>query len=123
MKRTNVAMRQHVFSDLWPYSCTFRVCTEAERMYKSRVAYERHERDHIQEGDSDRFMGCPISCLFCGEPLSALLYDSQWRHVGRHMEEIAFGVVTKPYEDWEFYSDASSNAEQVPCNIPRKTNM
>lgn len=35
-------------------------------------------------------------------------WDERSRHVGRHMEEIAFTVVTKPYEDWEFYSEASS---------------
>lgn len=34
------------------------------------------------------------------------------RHICRHMEEIAFTVVTKPYEDWDFYSDASSTRDQ-----------
>jgi Fungal Zn(2)-Cys(6) binuclear cluster domain len=35
-------------------------------------------------------------------------------HLGRHMEEIAFAVVTKPYDDWEFYSDSSHS---VPLDI------
>ena len=34
------------------------------------------------------------------------------RHVGRHLEETAFAVVTKTYDDWEFYSDLSS---RVTC--------
>lgn len=25
------------------------------------------------------------------------------------MEEVAFAVVTKPYEEWEFYSDSASD--------------
>jgi len=32
------------------------------------------------------------------------------KHVGRHMEEIAFAVVRKPYEEWDFYSDSSGQA-------------
>jgi hypothetical protein len=27
------------------------------------------------------------------------------RHLGRHMEEISFAVVTRPYEEWKFYDD------------------
>lgn len=46
-------------------------------------------------------------CLFCGQNLSERL-DPIDRHVGRHMEEIAFSVLTKPYDDWSFYSDSSS---------------
>ena len=34
--------------------------------------------------------------------------DSRGRHVGRHLEEIAFLVVPKAYEDWDFYSDSST---------------
>ena len=48
-----------------------------------------------------------IACLFCGEVLPEPPEAEYARHVGRHMEEIAFAVVTKPYEDWEFYSDCS----------------
>lgn len=44
------------------------------------------------------------SCLFCGEVTYGHTYSP---HVGRHMEEIAFSVVSKPYEDWSFYSDSS----------------
>jgi hypothetical protein len=31
------------------------------------------------------------------------------RHLGQHMDEIAFAVLTKPYKEWEFYSEASSS--------------
>ena len=50
-----------------------------------------------------------ITCVFCGEVLLEDGWEERVRHVGRHMEEIAFTVVTKSYEDWEFYSDASSS--------------
>lgn len=34
---------------------------------------------------------------------------SRRRHIERHMEEVAFAIVSKPYEEWDFYSDSSSN--------------
>ena len=42
-------------------------------------------------------------CLFCNEDIG---FDrtKRVRHIGRHMEEIAFAIVTKPYEKWDFYS-------------------
>ena len=56
--------------------------------------------------------GDGIACLFCGEALSEAGRHKYARHVGRHMEEIAFAVVTKPYEDWEFYSDCSGKCKK-----------
>ena len=46
------------------------------------------------------------NCLFCGEDIG-LNRTNRGRHIGRHMEEIAFAIVTKPYEEWEFYSEPS----------------
>ena len=45
-------------------------------------------------------------CLFCNEDIG---FDrtERGRHVGRHMEEIAFAIVTKPYEEWDFYTASS----------------
>ena len=45
-------------------------------------------------------------CVFCNEDLG---FDppKRVRHIGRHMEEIAFAIVTKPYEEWDFYSMSS----------------
>ena len=53
-----------------------------------------------------------IACLFCGEVLSEAGGHEYARHIGRHMEEIAFAVVRKPYEDWEFYSDCSGKSNK-----------
>ena len=43
-------------------------------------------------------------CLFCGEN------NGGRRHIERHMEEVAFAVVSKPYKEWDFYSDSSSKS-------------
>jgi hypothetical protein len=50
------------------------------------------------------------TCPLCQEPIR----DQFGRHVGRHMEEISFAVVTKPYEDWDFY-DGSSGSSRGDC--------
>lgn len=39
-------------------------------------------------------------------------WEERIRHVGHHMEETALTVVTRPYEDWDFYSVASSVRNQ-----------
>ena len=49
-------------------------------------------------------------CLFCGEN-DLPTEISRRRHVERHMEEVAFAVVSKSYEEWEFYSDSSSSSD------------
>ena len=46
-------------------------------------------------------------CPFCQETI-AKGYIMLGRHLGRHMEEISFAVVTKPYEEWKFYDDTIS---------------
>ena len=48
----------------------------------------------------------PVACIFCGEATVGKNNDRE-KHIGRHMEEIAFAVVRKPYDQWEFYSDSS----------------
>ena len=48
-------------------------------------------------------------CPFCGED-NLHVEDSRRRHIERHMEEVAFAVVSKPYEEWDFYSDSTSKS-------------
>ena len=117
--------------DLRPYSCTFPDCFEAGKTYHSRTDFSRHEsRNHVNWREIKRISRREprrppsITCLFCEEVLSISinLKDLEYRrrHVSRHMEEIAFTVVTKPYEDWDFYTDASSIKYQGTDN-PRNT--
>lgn len=108
-------IRRHVLNDLRPYICTFQDCTIANESFASRAGFLDHEMlvhgrftlDRLVDFDSDG-----IACLFCGEVLSKAWSkrDEYARHVGRHMEEIAFAVVTKPYEEWDFYSDSSGKS-------------
>lgn len=96
-------------NDLWLYVCIFRECSHAT--YASRGALLEHELSvHGEDSESKKskqFLQTK-TCVFCGEALPTAEWEGRSRHVGRHMEEIAFTVVTKPYEDWDFYSDASS---------------
>ena len=104
-------IRKHVMNDLRPYVCTLPLCSQAGATYASRSAFLDHELS--SHGDSyDLEIGklsCHRKCVFCGEVLLEDEWEERVRHVGRHMEEIAFTVVTRIYEDWEFYSDASSS--------------
>lgn len=113
-----------MMSDLQLYVCTFPECDLARETFLSLNGYLSHEiKTHELEalhGVSlhDRFdrkdiyrktRNASVVCLFCGERTEeGYGHNSRGRHVGRHMEEIAFTVVSKSYEEWEFYSDSSS---------------
>lgn len=56
-------------------------------------------------------------CLFCNEDIGLRLRE-RGRHIGRHMEEIAFAIVTKPYEEWDFYSGSSKEYYDHPSLLP-----
>ena len=75
-------------------------------MYASRAAFSQHEAlDHpLMVPDPNK--NVDPKCVFCNEDLG---FDrpKRVRHIGRHMEEIAFAIVTKPYEKWDFYSMSS----------------
>ena len=103
------SIRKHVMSDLRPYVCTLPDCTTPEQLYSSRSSFLNHERLHkLGKNLKNIFVG---ACLFCGEMLSKANLRERAEHVGRHMEEIAFSVVTKPYEDWDFYTESSRKSK------------
>lgn len=49
--------------------------------------------------------------MSCNSELSTFEKE-QIKHISRHMEEIAFAVVPREYEDWTFYSDSESHLEK-----------
>ena len=112
--------------DLRPYVCTLQNCSKAGETYASRSAFLYHGLHCYGNNKSSLKQGQPglsNTCVFCEEVLSMAGPEERSRHVGRHMEEIAFMVVTKPYEDWEFYSDASSVIYQGSYqSSPRRLN-
>ena len=100
-------------SDLRPYTCLYPDCSEACETYVTRLDFSRHERRTHKFRDT---------CVFCEKKFPMFRRREHSRHLGRHMEEIAFMVVTKPYEDWDFYSDASSGKYQGTHKL-RKLNL
>ena len=110
-------------NDLRPYVCTFPNCSEAGETYVSRAAFVAHEtRVHGAQWSQSKIEepSLPKNCIFCGEMLPPAEWAERSRHIGRHMEEIAFMVVNEPYEDWEFYSDTSCAGYEVtddPRNV------
>ena len=109
-------LRQHVMSDLRPYICTSRDCAQAEVTYASRtdliLHLESHAPEHalFVEHDCARiYANSPdkLRCPICQEKLLEVTSHGRGIHISRHMEEIAFLVVSKSYEEWEFYSDSS----------------
>lgn len=105
-------------NDLRPYICTFPECGQAKRQYHSRHIFGIHEfREHVTPtGLTGR-----VSCPFCQKVFPKWKTAGRVRHIGRHMEEIAFAVVPKAYEEWEFYSNSSGgqSAPQVSAFVCR----
>ena len=131
--------RAHVCADLRPYICTMETCDFKDLTFRSRRDFTLHERmhhdggvkmrrrcihcdtiledaaqgvDHYSQCTSDQispfFIGSGFTCQICGDWVHSQL-PGYGPHVGQHMEEIAFSVVTKPYEDWTFYSASGSS--------------
>ncbi|KAI9836029.1 MAG: hypothetical protein M1819_001640 [Sarea resinae] len=50
--------------------------------------------------------GSDAACKFCGEKINVhqVHLKDQAAHIAQHMEEIAFAVLAKQYNDWDFYS-------------------
>lgn len=83
-----------------------------------RHLLENHLGQWIYERTIDQLIQfmkeASIKCPFCGQQTAVGTgKDSRAGHVGRHMEEIAFLVVPKVYEDWDFYSDSLSATDYL----------
>ena len=109
------ASRNHVLSDLRPYICTIEDCHQANEHFASTRELLRHELSSHEPQYAAMFHEMNesgqkgIKCLFCSQHMSGGTgKTSRERHISQHMEEIAFTAVPQTYEDWEFYSEASS---------------
>ena len=101
--------RKHVFADLRPYVCLFRDCELADNQYISKGEWLVHEKvNHVNKIDTGQFSvgkkpdksSCLVLCPFCGVRMDDRDELNAAKHLGRHMEKIAFAVVTTPYEYW-----------------------
>ena len=111
--------RRHVIRDLRPYICTSQECDRSTESFPSLSDYKCHMIRAHELPPSERSTAHAYRrrreestvCIFCGERTQfGIGDDDRGRHVARHMEEIAFTVVTKAYEKWEFYSESSSTS-------------
>lgn len=104
--------RRHVVDDLRPYMCPLRDCPGDKETYHRRGELSFH-LVYIHGFDLSPTLPCP----FCQCPDSPFLPLSGGigyyvKHIARHMEEIAFGVVTRAYEDWS-YDETSSEVTSL----------
>lgn len=53
-------------------------------------------------------------CSFCDTHLAD--ETSVPQHVGRHLEELAFIILSKKYQEWEFYDEGSTEAHALSCS-------
>ena len=115
-----IVRRNHVMKDLRPYVCTHPDCSEAKTHYGSRTEMIDHElkkhetfiQDETLRGgliEPSTKLSDRVSCPFCRKSCPRLDTIERGRHIGRHMEEIAFVVVPTVYEEWEFYSNCSND--------------
>lgn len=89
--------------DLQPYLCPLPDCHTAEATFSRRAHSEAHMISHKT----------PVTeqCPFCSvwEHLeSPGCLSAYTKHIARHMEEIAFAVVTTPHEAWLYAETASA---------------
>ncbi|KAF3938805.1 Ankyrin-1 [Dactylella cylindrospora] len=56
------------------------------------------------------------SCPFCGQDIPGSR-NALMQHLGRHLEEISFAVVAKPYKEWQFYEDSVSCKSSAPSIV------
>lgn len=102
--------RFHVLDDLEPYQCMEINCPCADATYNRRLGLEDH---YARLHPSASIMSTELyTCLFCDEVVYGKP-STRFSHVGRHMEEMAFAIVPRQYEAWEFYSDAGTSVRSI----------
>ncbi|KAF2110431.1 hypothetical protein BDV96DRAFT_201918 [Lophiotrema nucula] len=91
----------HVMDDLLPYMCPIAECVAGDDMYARRRDLSAHIKlCHPLETCRQ--------CHFCGKEANS----DPIKHVGHHMEEIAFGVLSTSYEEWS-YDDTDSEVSTI----------
>jgi hypothetical protein len=98
--------QKHVLEDLRPYQCVVESCPQSEETFPSAKELLKHHQVWHNHQMSN-FPRCP----FCEINLRPDL-RIQIKHMARHMEEIAFAVVPRPNEDWDFYTSRGSSCRE-----------
>lgn len=106
--RTLTLLRFHVLDDLEPYQCMESYCPCPDVTYR-RLSHLRYHYSTVHPL-APIITSSSWTCVFCTESLSGKERDNI-RHVARHMEEMAFSIVSRQYEQWDFYTDGGSREE------------
>ncbi|RDW57643.1 hypothetical protein BP6252_13725 [Coleophoma cylindrospora] len=101
--------KKHIFNDLQPYVCLADdSCLET---FSSRSAWIKHETGHLVSSTQN------LKCSFCPPTKSARPSDNYFKHVGRHMREVALAVLPQSH-DFDSDSEAGSvSSEQALSDI------
>lgn len=100
--------------DLQPYMCPVLECSLGDAMYANRRGLMWHL---VFAHNTDENAKCP----FCGNlELSGAMKLSDRtfiKHVGHHMEDVAFAVVSTAYENWSYDESASEPELLSPTDL------
>ncbi|KAK3321328.1 hypothetical protein B0T19DRAFT_263775 [Cercophora scortea] len=85
--------KKHIFDDLRPYCCTFEQCTLGPEtfMATSTRSWAAHELQHRQRHPGT--LTVTWACLFCGPKSPQLDQPGFFRHVSRHLQEVALAAL------------------------------
>jgi hypothetical protein len=98
----NLQLRRHIFNDLQPYVCTQVICEAASQTFKSWSSWVQHESSHLVLEASYRLFP------FCPETKGPILTKTYFKHLSRHLPEIALAVLPQTH-DSDLDSDTQSN--------------
>lgn len=94
---------KHVLHDFQPYRCIERQCSAPDATYHRLVKLRHHHQD--THPTSLLHKSSLWTCIFCEQEVAGNSAE-KFCHFGRHMEEIAFSIVARQYEERDFYSDS-----------------
>src|SRR5580700_74428 len=102
--------------DLRPYMCIISDCPAGEVMYSHRTGLLEHIASKHMDDKRAQCPFCHLDDIPGGLKLSMPAFI---KHIGHHMEEVAFGVVARAHEDWS-YDESCSQVSSQPPNPPSK---
>ncbi|KAK0722700.1 hypothetical protein B0T26DRAFT_229158 [Lasiosphaeria miniovina] len=128
---TRAAWKKHIYDDLRPYCCTFETCEAGQDLYSSTGSWAMHELVHHKiaalQGDNET-MGPQLEphlaskranrlCPFCGPVSRQLDQIAYFKHVSKHLQEVALAALphTSQAEDDSSFSSAS---DSLPSGRP-----
>ncbi|KAK3379615.1 hypothetical protein B0T24DRAFT_519888, partial [Lasiosphaeria ovina] len=84
---TKSTLRKHIYDDLRPYCCTFETCEAGQDLYSSTGSWAMHELPHFASKRANR------PCPFCGPVSRQLDQTAYFKHVSKHLQEVALAAL------------------------------